>query len=106
MLITPIWKLNSMGLWQHCINDILLTLKRGLRYCHWKSAVFRIEKPQFPRIIKGKFAERNSKKKIVNTLVSVPNDGYNSVNISGFKIFVLRINNCMNFTLLQQKILK
>ena len=45
-------------------------------------------------------------RKIFNVLVSVPDDGYNSVNISCFKVFVLRINNCMNFALLQQKILK
>ena len=45
-------------------------------------------------------------RKFIIALVSVPDDGYNSVNISCFKVFVLRINNCMNFTLLQQKILK
>ena len=31
-----------MDLWKHCINDILLTLKRGLRYCHWQSEIFSI----------------------------------------------------------------
>ena len=45
-------------------------------------------------------------RKIINVLVSVPDDGYNSVNICCFKVFVLRINNCMNFALLQQKILE
>ena len=45
-------------------------------------------------------------RKIIIVLVSVPKDGYDSVNISGFKVLVLRVNYCMNFTLLQQKFLK
>ena len=53
------------------------------------------------KFFKAPITMKELNRKFIIALVSVPDDGYNSVYISCFKVFVLRINNCMNFTLLQ-----